>query len=118
MGLDLTLLPFDGEIDAETAFSHTMLPMDRDRYMTALLRISTRPVPDRFRSYTSRERGDEPSYGITTTTPYGERLEYVTAREFLNVCAALDMGVGSRTHAALAYLRELDPDTKVALYWH
>lgn len=117
MGLLLTLLPFDADCEG-IAYSHTMLPMDQGEHLTTLLKLSARPVPEHFSSYMRREGGEGSRYGITTKTPYGEPLEYVTAREFLNVCAALDMGDGHRTHASLAYLKELDPNTKVALYWH
>lgn len=119
MSLDLTLLPFDHESDV-LAYSHTVLPMSQNsRVFEVLVDMPAKPVPARFTSFYSRdEKYEEPHYGATVETPYGEPLTCVTIREFLRVCAGLDMGRGEQTRAALAYLAARDPETKVALYWH
>ena len=119
MGLDLTLLPFDGEISADFAYSHTMLPMSGDESVfRAIGKMGTQPVPMTFHSFTSRDGECEGAhYGQTWETPYGDPLTCVTARALLKVLAGLRVE-GEHTLAAIAYLKERDPSTKVALYWH
>ena len=116
MGLDLTLLPFDGE-----EFSHTMLFLDRADF-DPILKIEKRlgkPVPEHFTSFYSRGKEySEPHYGVTTTTPYGELLEYVLIRDIIGAFKDLQDEGGEKNRAIYKYLLELSSNTKVALYWH
>jgi hypothetical protein len=54
-------------------------------------------------------------YGNTQKTLYGENLRYTTVRELVKAPFEL---LDGRNAAVWAYLRKLDYDTKVALYWH
>lgn len=126
MSLDLTLLPFDDGGDSrkpEWAYSHTMLPVDvvDDGFSEALLaeeEATGKNVPAYFGTYTSRNKEEysEPHYGNTQQTPYSEPLKYVLVRELIPCFEATD-DHSERNGAVLAYLRNLNPLTKIALYW-
>ncbi len=117
MGIDLTLLPFSYETS-----SHSVLQlMHRRELWCPIEDIELEHgihVPDGFMSYLGRNEDGETTFGETLTTPYGERMKYLTAGQLLplrNHPAAQDNDVN---RAVWAYLAELDPTTKVALYWH
>lgn len=119
MGLDLTLLPFDAE---EPPYSHTMLDVDRSDF-DPILKIEKRvgkDVPERFTSFYSRDEllPQEPHYGRTTKTPYGEPLKYVLIRDIIGAFNDLRDEGGEKNQAIYKYLLELSSNTKVALYWH
>jgi hypothetical protein len=116
MGIDLTLLPFDGE-----EFSHTMLFLDRADF-DPIFKIEKhlgKPVPEHFTSFCSRGKEySEPHYGVTTTTPYGDLLKYVLVQDIIGAFNDLADEDSVKNRAIYKYLIELESDTKVALYWH
>lgn len=116
MSLDLSLLPFEHD-GGDFGFSHSVLRLDGDRDLfDDILKIPQHPVPRKFNTYLCRDdEYEDTHYGNTQETPYGEPLGWIYAKELL----ALRPGSfsGRLTRAAWAYLRELDPLTKVALYW-
>jgi len=119
MGLDLTLLPFDSE---HPPFSHTMLSVDRSDFQPIIdieERIGKR-VPAHFTSFYSRDEllPQEPHYGRTLTTPYGDPLKYVLVRDIIGTFNDLRDEGGEKNQAIYRYLLELSSNTKVALYWH
>ena len=107
MGLDLHLLPFY----AETAnFSHTLLETKRayDQY-DEIAKCPQQPVDPGFHSYYGRHpEWDDVCYGVTEKTPYGEPVKWTRAK-YLKP---------HLTGPAGAYIRELDDEHKIALYWH
>jgi hypothetical protein len=124
MGLDLSLLPFDCDLDT-IHYSHTILDCER-RYalfdpLQALADALGRPVPADFRSF--RGEGSccdcgEPHYGPTTTTPYGTTLYAVTVDALLSFTQNPGVQESTKNRAIWAYLAVLPAETKVALYWH
>lgn len=110
MSIDLTLLPFD--CDSELlSFSHNVLQLNRDYDLFGKIdKLPQLEVPNNFSSYLSRdEEYEEPHYGNTTETPYGNKLQYTTAGE-LKKC--------NINGPAGAYINALPDQNKVALYWH
>ena len=123
MGLDLTLLPFDSPEGCPRDFSHTLLPLGRDRELfEEIARVETefgRDVPERFHSYRGRDAAGEACYGETLQTNYGDRLRYVRVKHLLHqknhprFCAGYP-----ENRAILAWLKESDPELRIALFWH
>ena len=117
MGLDLYLLPFDCDLPV-LAFSHTVLDCCRRRDLfEALMKIEKeigKPVPDGFQTHIGCESG----YGTTINTPYGEPLHYATCADLRKVRSHEGVQDNTKNTAIWMYLLALDPDTKVALYWH
>lgn len=119
MGLDLSLLIIDGDV-SDTTYSHSMLACDRDRELFARIMDEDEKaatVEARFYSFRSREGDDESHYGVTTTTPYGEPLKWVFARD-LRECFDSTDTLSEWNAAIRAFLKHLDPTTRVALFWH
>lgn len=119
MGLDLTLLPFDGD-HGDFCFSHTLLDCGRrrDLFDAIMETLHEVPVPDGFQSYMSRDGDRDSHYGVTTTTPYGQPLGWVRAADLAQFSAHADVLDNYKNKAVWAYLGHLPPRTKVALYWH
>lgn len=118
MGLDLSLLPFDCDYE-DFAFSHTVLTCDRDYALFAQVRaLPSLPVLATFTSYLCQD-GFKVHYGPTTETPYGEPLTYVETTALLALTGTASRGRRAGKNTAIwAYLTCLDPQTKVALFWH
>jgi hypothetical protein len=116
MGLDLVLLPFDGD-----EFSYTALPLRAFReFYEALLEEQARigrDVPDNFMCYMAHdEKSDENCFGIVTEDRYGEPMKRLKAKdlaEFFNRWPDLNQD----TLAIRAYLENLPPRRMVALFW-
>ncbi len=119
MGLDLTLLPFDADSERMN-FSHTVLSCERrGQLFEEIQELRATPVPEDFTSYLSLDgEYEEHHYGQTHETPYGEPLTYVLAGQLWPFASHEDVMSQSKNRAIWAYLAELPPDTKVALYWH
>lgn len=110
MGVDLILLPFDGDIPGVLCFSQTVLPVPRNRKLfEEIEQLPNTKVPKGFTSYLSRDdEYEEPHYGDTTINPYGEPVVYVLAGWLKKV---------GLLGATGAYINALDDSAKVALYW-
>lgn len=122
MGLDLTLLPFDAD-SGDWAFSHTVLETGRHYVLFDWIKkLPQMKVPKTFTSHVSRQskcdKCDEPHYGITTETPYGDAVMYVMIDDLIKIPAEVKATFSVRTKAIWAYLGEFDRQTKVALFWH
>lgn len=125
MGLDLTLLPLDSPVGMPTgmAFSHTVLGCCRrgDLFDDIMRSEKKRgvEVEKGFASYLSRNKDYEDAhYGETLETPYGEKLKHLSARDLVAFKNHADVRDNAKNRAIWAYLGELDPETRVALYWH
>lgn len=120
MSLDLALLPFEGS--EEVPFSHSVLRTTMsyalgDELMEMEKRRG-RDVPVRFSSYLCRdEKYEESHYGNTQFTPYGERLKEVEVEDLLAFRDHELVQINPRNRAVWAYLAELPPRTRIALYW-
>lgn len=118
MGVDLRLLPFDADF-----FSHTILDCERRQELwPAIQKVEERngrDAPENFQSFTGRSpRYDDTCYGLTIRTPYGENLKYILAADLLPLATHTAVRDNEKNRAIWAYLSQLNPATKVALYWH
>lgn len=121
MGVDLQMLPFEAE--NVVCYSHTVLNCERRRELwDAIYPIEAthgQTVPDGFTSYLSRdEKYEEPHYGKTLTTPYGDNLQYVKAKHLKPLASHESVQDNTLNRAVWAYLACLDDEAKVALYWN
>jgi hypothetical protein len=115
MGLDLTLLPYWQE-----NFAHTVLPLiEHSELFDALRALPATPVAPGFNCHFGSTSDDQyRCYGPCTEDAYGDPLCYVTVHQLLqfkNHPGALN---GSINRGAWAYLTYLEPQCRVALYWH
>jgi len=121
MGVDLTLLPVEG--DCRTwGYAHTLLQIGRN-YDThrELTSLDPKPRPNwvlhSFLSRVSQEPGKgEACYGTVTETAYGEPITYLSSAEIVGAMENVSI-LSQQEKAVLAYLRMI-PTYQVALYWH
>lgn len=123
MGLDLKLLVVDGMIGGRPAFSHTMLTLQEQNhnFFDALREVQREPFPPlaEFNSHEGRDDEDEHTvYGNTVEDAYGDTLSFVTAAQFVE-CAdrSPEFAEWEFNRAAVAYVRALEPETLIGLYW-
>jgi hypothetical protein len=119
MGLDLRLLPFEGELGQDSAFSHSVLSCSRNYdvfdAVQDIEKSKGRLVPRYFSTFLCRDdKYEESHYGNTQDTPYGERLKEVEVEDLLPVARYAT----GQNKAVWAYLAELPARTRIALYWH
>lgn len=117
MGLDLRLLPFDAEM-FRLSYSHTVLSCEREyELFDAIIKVERqqgRVVPANFSTFVSRDdKYEETHYGNTQETPYGEKVRELEVESLL-----VFEPKHWKNKAIWVYLRELQPRTKVALFWH
>lgn len=121
MGLDLTLMPFYSSGPA-CNIAHTMIDTLGGYVLHDLIAPIEdrhgRDVPEHFYTFRGRDENDNTCYGITIKTPYGERLKYVQARHLAALAESEEVQSSPLNRAAWAYLKELPPDWRIALYWH
>lgn len=123
MGVDLKLLIVDGD---SVPYSHTMLELDRAReFWPHVEKLKTSRFDKPLSSYCSRvpdgEMQGESCYGKTETTPYGDELFWVYAKDLTGIPEehlAPFLKMSQFNRAAWAYLAALPPKTRVGLYWH
>lgn len=120
MGVDLKLLPIDYD-DGSWGFSHSIIRVERDYELFDQIRDLPKQghPPENFTSYLSTipsgsMRG-ESCYGPTKQDCYGCNLYCVRAGDFANI--RLRRGTSKQVRAVLAYVRALDPDTRIVPYW-
>lgn len=110
----LKLLPFDCD-NATLSFSHTVLWAGRftEGVFQFIESLPQLPVPEGFTSYVGRQEHDR-----TTENPYGEKVTYTNAEELCKIPSEVRESFGHTDRAVWAYLSELKPLTKVAIFWH
>lgn len=120
MGLDLQLLPVSNRLSSQDWFSHTVLDCERRRGLfEAIQELRGERVPETFHTYVSRDAEYEEShYGNTQTTSYDEPLKHVSVRELLFFASHEGVKDNPLNSAIWAYLSELPPEMRVALYWY
>ena len=115
---NLTLMPvvmLDEEIGH--CYSQTTLPLGGQTSLLAKIKdIEVTQVPCLFNSYFGEGDGGSKHYGNTSKNGCGRPLECVTAGQLCALYGEDDENYYNRP--AWAYLRELKPETLVALYWH
>ncbi len=124
MGVDLTLLPLDCDYPTEDdrpafQFSHSMLRTERRRELWPLIeKLEQGEVSPGFTSFMGTGPDGEHGYGKTVETAYGSPVKWATAGNLAKLATNHAVTNDAKNRAVWAYLSALDPDTKVALYWH
>ncbi len=113
MGLQLRLLPIEG-IKEEIKGSGNFLNCEKDKVLFEQIeQINASTVPSDFQAYHDTEEGFV--YGSLTKDAYGTELNYVFVKELLKFKPNSE----SQTNKAIwAYLKQLPPEGKIALYWN
>lgn len=118
MGVDLALLPFDGD-----SYSSTVLECDGGTDF--VLEINTalgkyyRDVPEYFNAHWGTAAScDKVCHGRCVEDRYGEPVRYVLAKHLKKFKNHPDVQESFVNRAIWAYLEELPDDHKVALFWH
>jgi len=119
MGMYLRLLP---QYSYNADFAHDILECDRDCEMFGIIseaeKQNGRQVPRRgINSFSGMGEGDEPCYGKTLETPYGDEMNSVQAKKLKEVLATYKPE-GWRNKAVIAFLNELPDELEIWLYWH
>lgn len=117
MGLDLTLLPFDPWL----SFSHTVLSCERSAMLFCKINDVEEEVgeciPLSFSCHLGRDKEGNTAYGPVSTTPYGHFLRHVPAGSLVAI-NEFRVAPNRKNRAIWAYLSTLEPETRVALFWH
>jgi hypothetical protein len=111
MGIDLTICPDHTPSVAAWHLSYTRMGMGRDYELFERIKaLRSRELPDdvKFSWY-----DDEGIVG-RRDDPYGEPLRYVFADDL----AKVDPGGHPLSRAAIAYVGQLDAESRVVLWWH
>ena len=120
MGLDLRLLPIQSE--AIVYYSHTVLDVERRRDLFAELidteNIHGTSVPPDFHSFSGKLSNGESGYGETAKTPYGNPVKCLTAQQLNAFQDHPDVRDNSLNRAVWAWLAAVDPEMRIALFWH
>lgn len=119
MGLGLTLMLIEHD-EGKYGYSHSLINCESDSTLfEEILKLKSHPVPETFNTFRSRDGEDQNTqYGDTQTTPYGEPLEWVYVKDLLAFKEHAEVRDSFQNRAAWAYLAELPPKFKIALYWH
>jgi hypothetical protein len=121
MSVELTLLVcFNDSRDSN--FAHTMIDAGAFYDMHEQVRaLPDHGIPTRFHSYLATDEGGDPCYGeMGDTDPYGNELRMVRAGALAGIDYAADPYHGPYPiiNAAMAYVRAMDPNDWIVLYWH
>lgn len=117
MSTFLYLLPFDGDYGYD-AFSHTVLGIDPSpELQEELENLPAIRVPEKFSSFLAWDRDEESLCGNTQEDDYEEPLKFVLAEQLQPFSTHEWIESGFNRKAVWAFLKELPPRTKVALYW-
>lgn len=111
MGVDLRILPaYNGDAD----FSATALECDRDSNLFGMIGdIQNKYGRDVSRRGFSGYMGD--TFGKKDTDAYGKVLQSVQAKHLKDITLFND---SHTNRAILAYVKELDNNHELFLYWH
>ncbi len=120
MGLDLRILP---QYSQEADFSHDIIGLHRDSDMfdiiSELEEKTGREVPRKgVTTFSGNDESFEGTcYGKITTTPYGDLMKGVLAKELKEVLK--DYKTDSwKNKGFIAFLNELPDDLELWLFWH
>lgn len=120
MGLDLKLLPVEGDWEKE-GYSQTVLTLEQCPDLFCSLSDFSRqfehPVPAMFNTYLSGLNVRDEHYGNTQKTGTGDPLRMGPVRELLRFSDHPGVYEEPQNRAVWAYLRELPEESMVALYW-
>ncbi len=124
MGVDLTLMPLECDhegVHGKPAFqfSHSMLNIERRRELWPLIeKLARGRVSTDFTGFMGEGSDGEYGYGKVRDDAYGQPIQWAKAGDIAKLANHNAVTNDARNRAVWAYLSALDPDTKVALYWH
>lgn len=112
MGVDLTLIPVDCEMD-NLNFGHSKLSLERRRELwDAIIEAKiAKPFGKPFSCYAGE------SYSEETEDCYGQSLTYALVNDLLKLFDHEGVVDNYTNRAIWAYLRELPANNKIILYW-
>lgn len=117
MARNLFLLPFENKQEHEQfeCFSYTVLNCkEQNLWFDNLLKGQSKPAPSNFTSHLS---GDGKP---TLIDAYGNRIKFLTVKQILHITnelIKLNYCFFDRNLAVINYLKCLNEQTKVALFW-
>ncbi len=113
MSLFLRLLPIEGINEAINS-SGNFQNCERDNYLFEQIdQIAASTVPLNFQGYF--DTGEGYIYRALTNDGFGEELTFVFVKELLKCKPNSE----SQTNKAIwAYIKQLSPEGKIALYWN
>lgn len=117
MGMEMKLIVIRDSADVWIGSTILQLPKAYGLF-EAINLIKQEPIPDYFNSFLATGEDGEPTYGVMSTTPYGERITYTTVADLLKLRRHEEVLEYPTVRAAWAYLACLPKSTKIALYWH
>ncbi len=117
MGIDLTLLPIEGD-NQSPCYSETNLNCFRRNDLFEAIRalpsfVLGRPLNCHF----ARLDSGECCYDAVEEDDYGDPLRYVKAIDLWPLSGHQDVLENRKNMAILAYLCELEAETKIVLFW-
>lgn len=135
MSLDLTLLPYYYLNRKDINFSHTALPLqtnNRDlmeeiekiaieEQLQSINFIKGNKIPingeveDNFTTYLARDEEGDTCYGTHTEDAYSRPMRWVKTSELLKIDEILWRNPLNK--AALAYIKTMHKDHRIALHW-
>jgi hypothetical protein len=83
MGLDLYLLPVDGDHLPNVFFAHQHLNLHRNQIIRDIQKVAEEhavDIPQPLFCFVARQRDGESGYGDAIEDPYGSRLQYLLAK--------------------------------------
>lgn len=130
MGLDLYMLPVDGDLPPKLFFAHNILSIDRNAIIGDIRDVAKKhavKIPQPVSCFIGTGKDGESKYGQATEDPYGDPLAFVLAKHLKPLAwkvgvpdaEMVEDGYKSRKNrAAFAYVTALPDDYKIVLYWH
>ncbi len=120
MGVDLKLLVTHGnrQANAGIAFAHTMIELERRSDLWEPIGDVESEKAYPLSSYVARDADGESCYGRIEKDCYGADIRWVEAGALAKLHDNANVTNNPTNRAAWAFLRELPPDTMIALYWH
>lgn len=104
MGLDLTLMPVMGDF----VCAHEMVNVHDTVSYDAIEQLDSAKLYKPIQTFRGTMSDGETGYGDTLDTPYGERIEHVSAADLDSV--GMDCSAG-------AFISKLPPETRILLFW-
>lgn len=117
MGVDLCLIPVDSDL-GDWSMGHSLLEVERRSELWNVVEaLAKHDLPTKFQCFKARNADGDPCYGTLTDDCYGNLVKCATAGD-LAAIQHQSTTDHPRNRAIWAFLRELPPETKIALYWH
>jgi len=117
MSVDLGFLPL-GVASMDFNYAHTLIDVGSNYdYHEELRKLRNYDPPRDWSSYVARGEDSEPCYGHMqgTTDAYGDEWRMYRAGD---IAAIKYEGNYPKLRAAIAYVRALEPEDWIVLYWH